>query len=105
MRALPLICMLTLLAGCGPSDAERQARRSSKLEADKARVRQIVQAGPKATVHALDQGTLTVLDIPSASPIDILYDTQRCYVWRDDMGSSITCPHEPKSQLVIDDSN
>ena len=84
------LLLLVLLASCSVKpDADDRAERRAKREAAAAAH---VAKPPTAREHAMENGALVVLDVPTTDGYS--KDRQKCFVWRDSQfrTANITCP-------------
>lgn len=90
-----LILAVGLLAACGkgPSEQERLANRSVRIE----RAQKIISKPIEPRVQKVGPNELVTVEVPSADRLGYI-DSQRCYVWRDleFRTASLSCPHAPE---------
>lgn len=69
------------------------------------KVAAIMEAGPKIRTVTKEGGTLTIMDIPSLNKYGSRVEWQRCFVWENKRGQSMSCPGaETFIDTYIDDS-
>lgn len=81
-------------------DKEQQSKQlDERLKAEVIRVNSAV---PYSKTYNLENGTITVLNIPYTSELTgNLIEVQRCFVWRDFSGSTtMSCPSQPEISLT-----
>jgi hypothetical protein len=79
---------------------ENDRRNKRQAEIRKANTEEKIQknlnATPTVKAHEVNGGQVLILDIPYVdSSSNLFLESQRCFVWRDTLGSSISCPHQP----------
>lgn len=91
-----------LIAGCGPSEAEREAAREKDKQQRAAKIAKQLSRPLEPTHHTVGPHEIISVAVPHATEYNSV-EMQRCFIWRDAefKTSSIACPSPP--ELVFSD--
>jgi hypothetical protein len=92
-----LVWSLVIAAVVWWIDDERRKGKASSARQQRA-IQKVQQAEPNSRAYTLPGGQLMVLDVPAPmQEFPYIMELQRCYVWRDERGSSsISCSAPPR---------